>query len=150
MDLAVQNQQFHTENTDQYTAFQVIARRRNPSTEHWEYQVVYEIDNNQTSLSDYLKSNHNPLEGEKWRCRNCTLNIPPNWSALNDAENVLCKECGKSRDEAGFCPWIRIETMPIVHQQATLKRYDSSLERIMHLVWPSFFCNFGDNKPPSI
>lgn len=54
-----------------------------------------------------------PRAPGKWRCRDCHLKVPPEWSAYNDEEATECRTCEKSIDTCGYCHWVTRDALPV-------------------------------------
>jgi hypothetical protein len=121
-----------------------------PQVVVYEYEVAIQ---RRDDKSEVLEQITQPLtswrDGEKWRCRDCTMATPTVWSARNDPECHTCIECNKSITECGRCVWLRIEQLPPGKQKEVQMRYAPAIEKLIHTRWfASTVTIYG--TPPSL
>eukprot|EP00038_Savillea_parva_P013695 m.9080 g.9080 ORF g.9080 m.9080 type:complete len:736 (-) comp2593_c0_seq1:38-2245(-) len=71
----------------------------------FEYLVVCQPDGS-------MEAGARPRGPGKWRCRDCHLKVPPEWSAYNDESSMSCRNCGQSIDVCGYCHWVTRDALP--------------------------------------
>jgi hypothetical protein len=72
----------------------------------FEYLVVCQPDGS-------MEGGARPRAPGKWRCRDCHLKVPPEWSAYNDDAAVTCRSCLSHIDVCGYCHWVSRDALPV-------------------------------------
>ena len=71
----------------------------------------------------------------KWRCRDCTLQKPPVWSAYNDGSAEMCKECKTHVRDCGVCVWVRRNQLPAGLRSIWEKDHASPILKLVQTKW---------------
>ena len=118
----------------------------------YEFEVAIQRRDDKTEVYEAITQPIPPpwREGEKWRCRDCTLAVPVVWSARNEPDSSTCVECAKPLSECGRCIWLSFDQLPPAKQKEVQSRYAPAIEKLIQTRWYTATVTPLDGAPPSL
>ncbi|KAH3745229.1 hypothetical protein Pelo_13378 [Pelomyxa schiedti] len=102
---------------------QVLSRKQITGTEFFYESVCHASTAEQTAI---ITSLDGIPDGNKWRCKACSMAIPINWGAWNDKTSSTCKECGGNIADVGRCVWLPFDELPLSQKEFCLSHFSTN------------------------